>query len=126
MKAGVTAAIEQAEKALYHAMLEQDFEQLEALLADDLRYIHSTGVVESKRGYLAGVANGLYEYERIESREVTTTDHGSMVVQTGIVEMLVGERDQPKEAIRLLFTLLWTQSAGRWRLSLRQATRVPQ
>jgi len=125
MKAGVTAAIEQAEKALYHAMLEQDFEQLEALLADDLRYIHSTGVVESKRGYLAGVANGLYEYERIESREVTTTDHGSMVVQTGIVEMLVGERDQPKEAIRLLFTLLWTQSAGRWRLSLRQATRVP-
>ena len=126
MKAGVTAAIEQAEKALYHAMLEQDFEQLEALLADDLRYIHSTGVVESKRGYLAGVANGLYEYERIESREVTTTDHGSMVVQTGIVEMLVGERDQPKEALRLLFTLLWTQSAGRWRLSLRQATRVPQ
>ncbi len=121
---GTTAAIAQAEKALYRAMIAQDFEQLEASLADDLSYIHSTGVLESKRGYLAGVASGLYDYERIESHDVVTSDHGDIAVQTGTVEMSVGARGQPKEFLRLMFTLLWTQRTGRWQLSRRQATRV--
>ncbi len=124
-KSGTTAAIVQAERALYRAMIAQDFEQLEALLADDLSYVHSTGVLESKRGYLAGVANGLYEYEHIESHDVVTSNHGDIAVQTGTVEMSVGARGQPKDVLRLIFTLLWTQRAGRWQLSRRQTTRIP-
>lgn len=118
-----TASVVQAEKALYRAMIAQDFAELEALLADELSYIHSTGVLESKRGYLAGVADGLYDYERIESHDVTTTAHGDLAVQTGIVEMCVGARGQTRDVIRLFFTLLWTQRNGVWQLWRRQATR---
>jgi ketosteroid isomerase-like protein len=121
----VTETVGQAEQALYRAMVAQDFSDLEALLADGLSYVHSTGVMESKRGYLAGVANGLYDYERIQSHDVITCAHGDIAVQTGTVEMSVGARGQPREVLRLLFTLLWTRTTGGWQLSRRQATRIP-
>ena len=52
-------------------MIAQDFAALDALLADDVVYIHSTAVAENKRGYFAGVRDGLYDYGAIESRDVT-------------------------------------------------------
>jgi ketosteroid isomerase-like protein len=114
-----------AEQALYRAMIAQDFAALRGLLADDLVYVHSTAVAETKDGYLAGVANGLYDYATIASREVTTRVDGNTAVQTGTVAMLVGARGQPKELTQLLFTLVWRREAEGWRLTVRQATRIP-
>ena len=113
------------ERSLYRAMIDRDFQTLQDLLSDDLVYVHSTAVAESKTQYLAGVANGLYEYERIESKDVNIRIHHETAVATGQVEMSVGAAGEPKSLIRLLFTLLWVKQAGRWRLLLRQATRIP-
>lgn len=67
--------------------------------------IHSTAVAETKDGYLVGVRNGLYDYGSIESDAVTVRFCGEVAVQTGKVRMVVGQRDQPKAPIGLLFTL---------------------
>jgi ketosteroid isomerase-like protein len=114
-----------AEAALYRAMIAQDFAALRRLLADDLVYIHSTAVAESKDAYLAGVADGLYDYATIESRDVTIRIDGSTAVQTGTVAMAVSARGQPKQPTQLLFTLVWTRQPDGWRLAVRQATRIP-
>jgi ketosteroid isomerase-like protein len=114
-----------AEQALYRAMIAQDFAALRRLLASDLVYIHSTAVAETKDGYLAGVANGLYDYATIASRDVTTRLDGAIAVQTGTVAMSVGARGQPKELTQLLFTLVWRREGDAWRLTVRQATRIP-
>jgi ketosteroid isomerase-like protein len=116
--------IEAAELALYRAMIAQDFAALRELLADDLVYIHSTAVSESKDEYLAGVAAGLYDYGSIETRHARSWTHGDAVIRTGLVNMVVGERGKPKDDTNLLFTLVWRREVGRWRLVLRQATRV--
>jgi ketosteroid isomerase-like protein len=116
--------IEAAERALYRAMITQDFDALKGLLADDLVYIHSTAVSESKEAYLAGVAAGLYDYGAIETRHARNWMHGDAVIRTGLVNMLVGERGKPKDDTNLLFTLVWRRETGGWRLVLRQATRV--
>ena len=113
------------EQALYRAMIERDLETLRSLLADDLWYVHSTGVAESKAEYLAAVAGGRYEYERIARRNVTVQVHVETAVARGEVEMSVSAAGEPKRLIRLLFTLLWVKQAGRWRLVIRQATRIP-
>ena len=113
-----------AEKALYRAMIAQDFSALDELLADDVMYIHSTAVAETKQGYFEGVRQGLYEYAAIESRDVSVRRCGDMAVQTGTVTMTVGARDMPKAPITLLFTLGWKREQQRWRLWQRQATRV--
>jgi|HubBroStandDraft_2_1064218.scaffolds.fasta_scaffold1629020_1 hypothetical protein len=114
-----------AERALYAAMISQDFPALEAILVPDLVYVHSTAVAESKAEYLAGVADGLYEYERIESRDVAIKMYDGVAVMTGRVGMSVGERGRPKGWIELLFVLVWVADSGRWRLAYRLATRQP-
>ncbi len=112
------------EHTLYRAMVERDFHTLRSLLADDLWYVHSTGVVESKAEYLAALANGRYEYERVASTDVAIEVHGDVAVATGEVQMSVSAAGEPKALVRLLFTLLWVKQAERWQLRLRQATRI--
>ncbi len=114
-----------AEQALYRAMIAQDFAALDVLLADDVIYIHSTAVAESKEGYLAGVRNGLYDYGAIDSSDVTVRYCGEVAIQTGTVVMSVAARGEPKAPITLLFTLVWKREQQGWRLWQRHATRVP-
>jgi uncharacterized protein DUF4440 len=115
----------EAAQSLYTAMIRKDFAALEQILSPDLVYVHSTAVAESKGEYLAGVANGLYEYESIASRDVDTTIHGNVAIMHGTVDMLVGAAGEPKGLIHLLFILVWLKRAGAWQLEYRQATRQP-
>jgi hypothetical protein len=91
------AEVRVAESALYRAMIAQDFATLRRLLADDLVYIHSTAVAETKDAYLTGVAQGLYDYATIDSRDVTIRIDGATAVQTGTVAMSVSARGEPKQ-----------------------------
>jgi uncharacterized protein DUF4440 len=119
-----TQEIAALEQMLYRAMIGRDLGTLGGLLSDELQYVHSTGVVESKAEYLAAVANGVYEYERIASRGVRILVHAETAVATGEVEMSVSAAGEPKRLIRLLFTLVWVREPGQWRLLVRQATRI--
>jgi ketosteroid isomerase-like protein len=116
--------IRSAEAALYRAMIAKDIAALEAILADDVCYIHSPGFAENKADYLAGVKRGLYDYEAITSRNVTIKMLGDTAVMHGLVEMKVSETGKPRALLQLLFTLVWVRDVA-WRLFLRQATRVP-
>ena len=120
------AAVRAAEQALYRAMITKDYAALGELLAPDLVYGHSTAVSESRDEYLAGVARGLYDYERIESRNVRVRLHGDIALQDGICDMHVGATDKPVELIHLLFVLVWTRHGNAWRLVHRHATRIPK
>ena len=114
-----------AEAALYAAMIAQDFPALERILAPDLVYVHSTGVAETKQGYLDGVRAGLYDYASIASRDVAIRTAGGVAVMTGVVAMSVSARGEKKGLIQLLFALVWVEDGGEWRLAYRQATRIP-
>ena len=118
------ADIAAAERALYRAMIAPDLAALDAILADDSVYIHSTAVGENKQGYLDGVQDGLYEYGSIDSDDVSVRYCGDVAIQTGTVRMTVSARGHPKTPIALLFTLVWKREAQGWRLWQRQATRL--
>jgi len=121
---GDPADIAAAEQSLYRAIIAQDFAALRELLADDVVYIHSTAVAESKDAYLDGVRDGLYDYAAIDSRDVTLRILGDAAIQTGTVVMSVGARSEPKTPITLLFTLVWKREQRGWRLWQRHATRA--
>lgn len=113
------------EAELYKAMLEFDYAALDRLLSDEVRYIHSTGVVETKADYLAGMRAGLYEYGDIRITSNETRVLGPAAMTTGVMEMLVGAKGSAKGTIRLQHVLIWRLESGTWRLLLRQATRLP-
>src|ERR1700719_2191596 len=113
------------ERALYRAQIAGSVEQLTPLLGADLVYIHSTGVAESKEEYLAGVANRLYEYGAIESRDARLRVFADVAIMNGVVDMTVSAHGAAKQLIHLLFCLVWVRQGDAWHLDFRQATRMP-
>jgi hypothetical protein len=113
------------EKALYRAMIDADLEALGVLLAPDLAYIHSNGVLENRIAYLAQVKKGFYRYERIAGRRVKTERAGGMVLRRGILVMDVATDGGPVTTVTLHHTLVWRRQGRNWQLLLRQATRIP-
>lgn len=114
-----------SERALYRAQIAGNVGPLNPMLAADLVYIHSTGVAESREEYLAGVADGLYEYGAIESRDTRVQVFDGVAVMNGVVDMTVGAHGSAKQLIHLLFCLIWIWRDDTWRLAFRQATRMP-
>jgi ketosteroid isomerase-like protein len=123
-RSAIEQQVLQAERALYDAMIARDFPALERILAPELVYVHSTAVAESRQGYLAGVAKGLYEYESIATRDAQVRVHGDVALIDGICDMRVGEAGQPRDLIHLLFVLVWVRDGAAWRLAHRHATRI--
>jgi hypothetical protein len=117
--------IRQREDALYAAMIALDYAALDDLLSDDLSYVHSTGVAESKPAYLAALKRGLYEYAAVTRHDGSTQIFGTCAVTRGTIEMMVGATGSAKGTIRLRDVLVWVRQGATWRLTLRQATRIP-
>jgi hypothetical protein len=120
-----TQIITDRENELYKAMLAFDYPALDGILSDEVSYIHSTGVVETKAEYFAAMRRGLYEYGAIEIAGSQTRMFDGVAITSGVMEMLVGANGSAKGTIRLQHVLVWRQEAGTWRLLLRQATRLP-
>src|ERR1700744_635149 len=117
--------IMERENELYRAMLAFDYAALDGLLSDEVSYIHSTAVVETKAEYFSGLSAGLYEYGAIGILSARTQMFEGVAMTTGVMEMLVGAKGSDKGTIRLQHVLIWRLEAGTWRLLLRQATRIP-
>ena len=117
--------IRAAERALYDAMIGKRLDALADLLSKKLAYVHSTGVVETKAEYLAALDRSLYAYQRIESRQPVIVQYGQTAIMHGVVDMWVATDGGPVEKLSLRFVLVWVQEEGRWRLMLRQTTRMP-
>ena len=121
----LAAQIASLEQRLYRAQVAGAVEDVEPLLSADLRYLHSTGVAESRDEYLQGVKDLLYEYGEIASRKVRLHVSEDLAIQNGVVDMTVSARGAPKKLIHLLFCLVWRREGAQWKLLYRQATRIP-
>ena len=122
----LAAQIAALEQRLYRAQIAGSVADIEPMLCADLRYLHSTGVTETRREYLQGVRNQLYEYGQIASRSVRLCVSEDLAIQDGIVDMTVSARGAPKAMIHLLFCLVWRREGAQWKLLYRQATRIPE
>ena len=93
------------------ALLAADTKSLDRLLADDLRYTHSNGKVETKAIHIDAFAGGL-RYARFQ----TSNLHGhvispDVVVLTGSIDQRKGVPEKWKD-YRLLFHAVWRKDAA--------------
>ena len=121
----LAAQIGALEQRLYRAQVAGSVPEIKPLLSADVRYLHSTGIAETRAEYLAGIAEGEYEYGRIASRDVRLNVSEDLAIQDGIVEMTVSAHGASKALIHLLFCLVWRREGAQWKLLYRQATRIP-
>jgi ketosteroid isomerase-like protein len=112
------------DKKRMQAMAEKDFATLNAVLADDLIYTHSSARLDSKQSLLGTMQSGATVYTSVEPSEVKAQDLGDAVVLTGVAQIKVVSNGKPN-AFGVRFTDIYAKRNGRWQMVTWQSTRLP-
>jgi ketosteroid isomerase-like protein len=106
------------------AMAAKDVATLEAVLADDLVYTHSSARLDTKQSLIGAMVSGATVYTAVEPSGVKAQDLGDTVVLTGIAEIKVVSNGTPN-AFGVRFTDVYARRDGRWQMVTWQSTRLP-
>ena len=109
----------------FSAQISRDTAALYRLLADDLVYIHSNALVETKTDFIRSVGGGGIRYLAMKKTETgPIRQWKKTAVAIGIVD--VRGLYQGKEfEMRLKYTSVYRKNKGVWQLSSWQSTRLP-
>jgi hypothetical protein len=112
------------EQARYKAILGNDLNTLETLLAPELIYTHSNATQEDKTAYLDALRNGKYQFRRFETdSSVYRMISKNMVVATGLARLAGQVNGKPFE-ITARFTAVYVCRKKHWMLHTWQTTRL--
>jgi ketosteroid isomerase-like protein len=112
------------DKKRMQAMAAKDFTTLNAVLADDLIYTHSSARLDTKQTLIGSMQSGATVYTSVEPSEVKAQDLGDAVVLTGIAHIKVVSNGTPN-AFGVRFTDVYAKRNGRWQMATWQSTRLP-
>jgi len=121
---GVEADVLRADDRRFEAMRKGDWAALDAALADDLTYVHSTARLESKAEHIANLRAGKPHYRGIAPRDRKARVHGGIGLVNGVSEMHV-ERDGKEQRFTVRYLAVYAKTGETWRMIAWQSTRVP-
>jgi ketosteroid isomerase-like protein len=108
------AKITSLEAARCRALVANDLPALAALLSEDLVHVHTTGAVENKAQYLAGVEKRL-QFLSAERRDLAVRVYGGIAIATGRLDQAVRVRATGQERrLEAVTTQVWRNVDGRW------------
>ncbi|MCW5748465.1 MAG: nuclear transport factor 2 family protein [Alphaproteobacteria bacterium] len=106
------------------AMAAKDVATLEAVLADDLVYAHSSARLDTKKSLIGAMLSGATVYTSVEPSDVKAQDLGDAVVLTGVAQIKVVSNGTPN-AFGVRFTDVYARRNGNWQMVTWQSTRLP-
>jgi ketosteroid isomerase-like protein len=107
------------------AMAQKDIATLNAVLADELIYTHSSARLDTKQSLVGAMQSGATVYTSLEPSDVTAQDFGSVVVLTGKARISVVSSGKPN-SFSVRFTDVYANKGGQWQMVTWQSTRVPE
>ena len=109
------AAVRDLEEQRYRAMLGADLATLDRLLDGALTYTHSSGVVDTKASYLAGIRDKVWEYRNIarQNERVVVRGDTALVFCRLRIDLLVKGAPKKVESNALA---VWVRDSGQCRL----------
>lgn len=116
--------VQKLEEQRYAAMLAADVATLDKLLDDALTYMHSSGVVDTKASYIAGVRDKVWEYKAIsrENERVVIRSSCALVFCRLQIDLLV--RGAPKKVDSNALAV-WVQDGEQTRLVAVHSAGIP-
>lgn len=90
-------AVLELEEQRYRAMRGGDLAALDRLLDDDLTYTHSSGVVDTKATYMAGVRDKVWEYKSITRENERVIIRGTCALVFCRLRIDLNVRGAPKK-----------------------------
>lgn len=113
-------AVREAADGWRDALIRQDKDALDRLLADDLVYTHAGGKSETKAAYIASVTTGPSRYESFEKSDIKIRVYGDIAILTGYVDVKTVGRD----AYRVRTLEIYKKNAGHWQFAEKESVRV--
>src|SRR6266566_5182949 len=120
----VEADVLRADDQRFDAMRRGDWTALDAALADDLTYVHSTARLESKAEHIANLRAGKPHYRGIAPRERSARVHGGIGIVNGVSEMHV-ENAGKEQRFTVRYLAVYAKAGEHWRMIAWQSTRQP-
>ena len=119
------AKVQAADDARVVAMKSPDKEKLGEVFSDDLRYAHSTGVVDSKASLTGTLTSGKTKYIGFdyEERNFSFPAPG-IALMTGRVHILVTTAQGDIDSV-LSFLAVWREEKGQWKFLAWQSCKLP-
>lgn len=106
------------------AMLAGDVLALGELLAPELRYVHSTGTVDSRDSLLHKLAAGAIAYRELELAPLTVTPRGDALIVAGEMRAQVLRGGELRQVCSS-YLAVWRRQDRRWQLAACQGTALP-
>ena len=112
-----------ADDRRFDAMRKKDWPALDAALADDLIYVHSTARLESKTEHTDNLKGGKPHYRGIAPRDRKVRVNGNVGVVNGISAMHV-ERDGKENRFTVRYLAVYAKAGNDWRMIAWQSTKM--
>jgi hypothetical protein len=113
-----------AEDARYAAQTGDDFAAMERLIGEDLVYIHSSAIVDSKATYIESQRSGTVKYRSMKRSDVKVRTYGCLAIITALGNFDVTVKGQDI-SVELRFHSIWAKRAAGVQFISWNATRVP-
>ena len=121
----VIGQIEERDAARCAAMLAKDEEALVDLLDEQLVYVHSSGVVDTRQSYLEGLRTGVWTYHRLGASGQRYVIHGDTVLVFCRLAIDITVRGVLK-SFETHALLVWIRHPTGWRLAAVQSSSIPE
>jgi ketosteroid isomerase-like protein len=118
------AELEALDERRAAATIAKDRATLEALLAPDLRYVHSSSVDEDRATYIERATTGWYDYRALTSLRRDWRVWGDTALCNGDVRIDVVVKAGPKSFVSR-YLQVWRRGPSGWQMVSWQSTPVP-
>ena len=112
------------EQLRFEAMMRRDTVALRPMLADDLVYIHSNALQESKSTHISAISSGRLVYQSMVRETARVRRFGQLALINGVLQVKGILNTNPFE-VRLAYTAVYRRGHGQWQLINWQSTRMP-
>ena len=118
------ALLRSAEQSRFQALVTVDQRALGQLLDDDLEYVHSNGVVDSKASFIESLVKGTRDYIATTAHIDSVRIFGNVAIIRGTAKVTVNEGGKPLD-LDLGYTDFWVWKDGRWQMTAWRSARMP-
>jgi len=119
------AAVRAADDQRVAATLAADGKKLGPVFSDELRYAHSSGLVDTKTSYLQSIVSGRTKYHVIQFEERNFTFPATgIALESGRAHMKSTSATGESDSI-FSFLAVWREEKGQWRFLAWQSCKLP-
>ena len=119
------SAVKAADKTRVTAMQTADRDQLTTIFSDELRYAHSTGVVDTKTSLIDVLTSGKTKYVGYDYEEQSFTFPApGIALMSGRAHVKAETANGTMDSV-LSFLAVWREEKGQWKFLAWQSCKLP-